>query len=497
LVAGGLIVSGLSLAVSEEVTLSLLTLGMAGFFLLFLMITSWSSPGAFLGFWIWIHLEDLIRLVTQNFNVFFVKDFLLAALVLGYSIDRHRRRVPAQKNPIKIPLFLYGLMVFLQCFSPNIPNFMVPLVGLHAKLLYIPLFYISMAYFDSERKVRQFLVFIMIAVALESALALVQYFNDPSWWYKTMNLSEEAEVIGYRGYETGGGLLKTGSVFNNPGRFTQFIVVVSTVVLGSQMLFRGKLLLPFFWNLTIVIMFAGGVFLQSSRTVFYLFALCSVTVLLLHGRSTKTKLYALVLTFIMIGVMNWITANVDVRIKNHYVESLDPTFEQYDSIGGRIVRGRAQLNASLIQSGLTGHGTGTSSQGRQHVKVYVDPTTGAMRGKENGYAALIWEFGPLGPILWIFLMGTLLLRGWQTYRRVSHTAYSKLAFSIVVMIACAFILQFIGLQYLENYLVVTHFWTFAGLLFALERITREQIPRRRSLEYPAQHYRLRANQIQR
>jgi len=32
LVAGALIVSGLSLAVSEEVTLSLLTLGMAGFF---------------------------------------------------------------------------------------------------------------------------------------------------------------------------------------------------------------------------------------------------------------------------------------------------------------------------------------------------------------------------------------------------------------------------------------------------------------------------------
>jgi hypothetical protein len=352
-----------------------------------------------------------------------------------------------------------------------------------------------MAYFDSEHKIRQFIGFIVIALALESTLALIQYFQDPSWWYKTMNISEQAEVIGMRAYDdVSGGLLKTGSIFNNPGRFSQFVIVASMVVLGSQVVFRKKSLLAWIWNASLILIFAGGIFLQSSRTVFYLFVLCSVTVLFLHGRARKTKVNAFVLIVIMMGVVNWVTTHVDARIGTFYVESLDPTFKEFDSIGGRLIRGHAQLSSSIKDSGLFGHGTGTSSQGRQHVQYYSKKELG---GKENGYAALIWELGALGPILWVFLMGTLLLRGWKAYRRVSHTAYSKLAFSIVVMIACAFILQFIGLQYLENYLVVTHFWTFAGLLFALERVVQIQALQRNIYEYTAQCYPRRVNSIQR
>lgn len=464
----GFLVLAIALAVEGHGRASLLGLMVVGGFLLILILTSWSSPGAFIGFFAWIHLEDLARLVTHNFQIFFVKDFLLAALFVSFCLDRRRRALSLPPNPMVVPILVYGSFVLLQCFNPRIPDPRIPFVGLHSKLLYIPLFFISMAYFDSERKIRSFLTFLVVAVTGESLLALVQYFQDPSWWYRMMNLSEKAEVIIFREYTVGGGLLRTGSIFNNPGRFTQFIIVVSTLLVGSQALFRPRPSSSALWYIGLTTIFAGGVFLQSSRAVFYLFCLSSVAILVLHGRSLKNKLQALALLLVLIGVTHHLSTYVDTRIGVFYVESLDPTFKEYDSIGGRINRGFGQLDSSIRRSGLLGHGTGTSSLGRQYV--HRPNSSRGLEGKENGYAALIWELGLLGPLFWILLMGTLLLRGWQAYGRVRETNYGKLAFALVVMIALAFVLQFIGMQYLENYLVVTHFWAFAGLLFSLERI---------------------------
>ncbi len=465
LLASGFLIGGIGLRAAEATTASSVCLALAVAVLLCLLATAWSSPGAFLGFWVWIHLEDLVRLVTGSFAVFFVKDILLAALVVGWWLDRRRRRSVLTKNPIGWPLLFYGLMVFVQCFNPEIADPLVPLVGVHAKLLYVPLLFISMAYFDSAQKIRQFLVFMMLAVALESALALIQYFRDPAWWYTTMKISQEAEVVGYRN-SIGGSLLRTGSIFNNPGRFSQFVVIISIVLLGAQTVFRGRPALFWLWGASVPLVFAGGVFLQSARTVVYLFFLAMVLVFFVHGRFDRTKLTGLALAGLVFIGMHWIDTHVDPRIKYHYLTPVDLAAEEHDSIGGRFKRGLLQIEGGFDAGGLLGNGTGSSSQGLQ----YVIGSKAIPR--ENGYAALLWEFGPLGPLLWLSLMGTLLARGWRSYRALKGTVYSKLAFSLVVMIASAFVLQYVGLQYLENYLVVTHFWAFAGLLFALERMVR-------------------------
>jgi hypothetical protein len=466
-VVGGLAVIAIWLDVSDQTTPALMALAAALGILFIFLLTSWSSIGAFLGFWVWIHLEDLVRLVIDSFAVFFVKDILLAGLFIGYWFDWHRKRFREPKTPLALPLFLYAIITVIQCFNPEVPNLLIPLVGLHAKLLYIPLFFIARAYFDSELKVRHFLTFVMLVLALESVIALVQYFRDPSWWYMTLNISPDAEVIGYRTYDTGEGLLKTGSIFIHAGRFTQFVLVVSIVILGFRMIFREQPGLSFIWTLTVVVVFAGGILLQSSRAVFYLFSFSSVIILFVHAYSIKIMTKTPILLIALLGIVCWGTTKIDERILDFYLahSSLDISFEEYDSIGGRINRGLLQLQSSIEQSGIWGHGTGTSSQGLHHI-------TGTKEmPKENGYAALIWEFGVLGPMLWLFLMGTLLVHAWRAYQSVRSTIYSQLAFSIVVMISFSFLLQYIGLQYLENYLVVTHFWTFAGMLFALPNLS--------------------------
>src|SRR5262245_8327308 len=79
----GLVVLGVGLHTAQEKTGSALALGSAVLAIFFLLLKSWSSPIAFISFWIWIHVEDLVRLLIDHIAVFFVKDVLLAALLIG------------------------------------------------------------------------------------------------------------------------------------------------------------------------------------------------------------------------------------------------------------------------------------------------------------------------------------------------------------------------------------------------------------------------------
>jgi hypothetical protein len=463
-VIGSLVAVGIGLAVVEERLAAMVVLGIGLMLLTLLIVSAWSSLPAFLGFFLWLHMEDLVRLVYDNFAVFFVKDVLLAALLLGFWLDL-RRGGHRIKNPLGLPLLAFGVMAVIQCFNPNVPGLAIPLVGIHAKLLYVALLFIGMAYFDSDEKVTHFLLFLVVAVAVESVIALLQYFRDPGWWYATMNLNPDAEVIGMRSYTTGG-FVKTGSIFNNAGRFSQFMVVVSILVLGAQFVLAKSRWMGMLWYVSIIAVFAGGIVLQSSRAVFYLFCLAAIGILFLEGRSVARRLNAVVLAGMFFVVLKWGVTDIDPRLAQFYLSSssLNTSFDEYDAIGGRVRRGLLQMESSIAEAGWLGHGTGTASQGTHHFG-YGAP-------KENGYAALIWEFGLLGPLLWIWMMATLLWKGIGVYRRVSRGPYGRLAFSVVVLIGFAFVLQYVGLQYLENYLVITHFWAFVGLLFALPELDR-------------------------
>ncbi len=50
------------------------------------------------------------------------------------------------------------------------------------------------------------------------------------------------------------------------------------------------------------------------------------------------------------------------------------------------------------------------------------------------------------------------------------TDYSKHAFSFIVLLLAVLVLQYVGMQYLENYIAALHFWTFMGLLFSLPKL---------------------------
>jgi cell division protein FtsW (lipid II flippase) len=234
-------------------------------------------------------------------------------------------------------------------------------------------------------------------------------------------------------------------------------------VLGSQTVFRGNRLLSAIWFVSLFQTFVGGVFLQNSRTVFYLFSIGALIIVFAGASRGRQRGLVLAAGGLLLGALLLMTM-LQPQILDLYQRALDPSLEEWDSAGGRVQRGLTQINNAIAQSGLIGHGTGSSSLGLQYV------TGSTSMPKENGYAALIWEFGPIGPLVWLFLMGSLIFRGWYVYRRLTSTAYAQLALAMSLMFGFALVLEFAGLQYLENYLVITHFWALAGMHFALPRI---------------------------
>jgi len=361
---------------------------------------------------------------------------------------------------LKIVILFYVAIVLVNCINSAATNPLISLVGIHAKLIFITIMFLSVEYFSSIERIRSFLWFLLIALSAESILAVIQYRQDPAWWYDTMNISREAKVIDFKniGREQ---MTRTGSIFAHAGRFGQFVLIGSIVLLGSAELFRKKISI---WVVGITLIFAGGVFIQNSRTVMFLFVLASA-VILLSSRYSRSLMAVLSAPFIAVAFWG---VGLDNNLLDAYAGSETWKIGRYDSVTGRVDRGWVQIKNAMRDTGVLGHGTGTCSQGMHQV------TGSSQMPKENGYAALIWEFGMIGPLLWLAVMGTLLGYGYQAYRQVKHTPYDSLARSIVVLIGASFVLQYIGLQYMENYLVMTHFWAFCGILFALPRLVKSK-----------------------
>ncbi len=437
-------------------------------------ILAWRSPAVFLGFFLWIHIEDLVRIMLGNLRlVFFVKGVLLAALLLGYAHRQWRlRRSLWEGFPAFVPLcVLFGLAV-VQAFNPAIQHPLQPVIGLHAQFLYIPMFLVAYQYFDSEERIRQFLLFTFTLTALESLLTLPQMIFGPSWWYAIVGKPDTLEMfVGRAGARAGEDFFRPSSIFANAGRFYQYLSVVATIMVGGLFHFQQKrdrlLAYGCFFSLCV------GVFITSGRTTVYLLVAAIALFLLVRMSRLGARVRV---TFAVAGAacaMLWIVppmlgkqAEFIQNLLVAPVSSFDPSAGN-DNLFGRLMRYGTALQRATSEAGWTGHGLGSNSLGLYFIGLQTT-------GEEPGYAALVWEYGIAGLVLWLALMGTVWVRSLRAYRRLRGTPYQALGLAVVALVSFAFIYQYIGYQILQNYLVTIYFWTFAAMLFALQRLAEQE-----------------------
>jgi hypothetical protein len=119
---------------------------------------------------------------------------------------------------------------------------------------------------------------------------------------------------------------------------------------------------------------------------------------------------------------------------------------------------------------LSGYGIGTCSLGTQYVARFFKATSPA--GVENGYGALILEFGIIRLAVWLVLTVWIAKSCWKVVRELKGTPSFPLAFMIFWFVVLElFPYTFGGLVSYQNFVLNAYLWLLIGILFRMPSLT--------------------------
>lgn len=186
-------------------------------------------------FFLWIVAEDLIRKYMGNQIVLYgAKDLLIVLTYASFLL--WRRTSPSArewKNPLEVPLLVFLAIAAVNCFNAGIDHPAIPLIGLRMSLLYVPLLYLGYVYFDSDARVRRFIMLSLGAGAVVAFLGLLQslmglgFLNPrgfvPGLRLELIRVTPESQLM----------IPRPNSVFADAGRFSQYLFVLFYLGMGA------------------------------------------------------------------------------------------------------------------------------------------------------------------------------------------------------------------------------------------------------------------------
>ena len=459
--------------------LFLLAAGVAVVAIIAKTVNDWRK-GLFL-FFSWLLFEDLIRkYMGNNMLVYFGKDVLVAVVYLAVFLGKAREdRIEPFRVPFKYALGLFFLVALAQLFNPNMPSIFYGLLGLKLYFYYIPLMFVGYGFLRSEQDLRKFLVWNMVLAAIISSIGIAQSiigleFLNP---HSGADIEELAHLV--RHTPSGLAVTRPPSVFVSDGRFSEYLVIVFILGLGTA----GYLFLRTRRDRKIVFAAVGliavAAVISGSRGAFSWVAISSVVLALgiIWGAPPKLAesykmIKAIRRSFVFIVLALALAAVLYPEVVGarlvFYRETVALDSPDQETTG-RAWSYPAQgfLVALSDPDWLIGHGTGTTSLGIQYVSRILDaPQTGI--GVESGAGNLLLEFGILGPICWLLWSASLIFAAVKVTLKLKGTWGFPLALSITWFIALVLLpLSWGNVTEYQNFVANAYLWFCVGILFRL------------------------------
>lgn len=496
-------------------------------------------------FFLWIVVEDLIRKHLGNQIVLYAaKDLLIVLTYVSFLLwPRARSQAWGWKNPLEAPLLVFLAIAIVNCFNPGIDHPAIPLIGLRMNFLYVPLLYLGYVYFDSDARVRHFIVLSLGAGGVVALLGLIQslvglgFLNPrefvPGLRLELIRVTPESQLP----------IPRPNSVFVDAGRFSQYLFVLFYLGMGAICYWhhqeaaaddptRGTRLQPmmpagevrFPWEMssrgcmrmglfvggrdrhlhsphvfhrvsrwltgqdksTLLLwlsfgLITAGLFVSAQRAVLVLLAVSVLLIVAIaclerlrswfvRSRSSRFPLAKTVICTIgVIGVYGLFRWDHLVAVYRFCIETLSPLARETELAWRPYVYWQDIVRA-VRESGVVGHGTGTASLGLQYVYdldyMYADQLY--PYAIEGGYAAVIWEFGLLGLVVWLWWTTRLVIASVQATRSLRGSRFYWLGIALSIFIFCfLFPYFFLGMQVYQNYVINAYHWFLCGLLFRL------------------------------
>jgi hypothetical protein len=436
------------------------------------VILHWRKESVFLAFATWLHIQDLVRIVSRlPSQVYFVQTIFFGLLMAGAIRSRRILRDDTVLFfPAPLALLAFLVLAAAQSFNPYLEARAVPFVGLHAQFVWPLATVIAYNYFDTEEKLGRFMWLMVILTSIECLIAVAQVAFGPIWWYNLLGNPEMRLFVRRSGAVGGEDFLRTASWFVDAGRFGQYLAMAAPIVAaGTYFTARKRITAPGYVALAIL---SVGVFINGSRTTMIL-GLPSLLAIIIWGDLSLRRVIPIAVAVVgsIVGavlIAQVVAGDVAPFITRVLLQPFTADAANPNSIVGRIALLSAPMERAVRESGFIGHGLGSNSLGLGFLRMETV-------GEEPGYAMLVWEYGILGPFFWLAVHLTILARTLFIYRHVHSVALKKFAAAAMIVEIYALIFQFIGYQIMQNYLVAAFFWLLVGAVFALPRI-RERSP---------------------
>lgn len=398
--------------------------------------------------------------------VYFAKDVLFLGAYVGFFQARDRLRLHYPQAPLIYAGLALGIgMGLFEIFNPQLPNFLVGVLGFKSYFLYVPLLFVVPAVFPDDRALAHFLKrYVLLAIPV-GLLSTAQFFSPPGSILNTY-ARPTSDITAISTFGTSAFVRTTGT-FSYISGYTSYLLTTTVLILiiltTTRWRFRGNLQVFAALGLTFL-----GILMSGSRGPFLLlglvFPLYWWLAVVREGQSGQTFVRLLLGLGLLVAGLS--------SAGEQAVTAFGERVSGSQDVASRLAAPFMSPFDMLPYAGPLGYGIGATHQAASALTggVMSDAWLGNI-APESESGRVMLELGPLGFILVYFVRVSLALFSFRQALRLRTIFHRAVATS-----ALLFLLIEIPGGVVFDATAGVYYWFFAGLVFLAVRLDRQAAP---------------------
>jgi hypothetical protein len=124
--------------------------------------------------------DGVIKLMSNSSGATLGRDLLLYAIVLGIVVKRMLRKQPFSRPPLTGWVIAFTAVVAVQVFNPGDVSMAHSVASMRPHLEFVPLFFLGYSVMNTRRRLRGFLLLVLVIGAANGVVGVVQFGMSPA-----------------------------------------------------------------------------------------------------------------------------------------------------------------------------------------------------------------------------------------------------------------------------------------------------------------------------
>jgi hypothetical protein len=403
-----------------------------------------------------------------------LKDFLFVIPIYGvfFLLNLHELRRVRVPHVLTLLLVLFGALVFLQLFNPNLKRIVVGLVGVKVWLMYMPLVYISAAFFQRAEDLVRVLRVVVAIAAIPCGIGILQFILCATIGYEqTMTLiyrgAAAAATQEFASFYMGAEFYRIPSTFSFIAQYAGYCLLMIPIIymmLSVEPETHWRVFARFMMGLVLV-----AAMLTGSRGNFLFAPLLYLTILFLDAKLTRLAAGLVFAPIVFVSTLEAAGLNV---------------LGIFTATGGLVQQYSRDLILPELIAAVSDNplGSGTGMNTGPAANVMSAAERASMKSIEGGgyYTKAAVELGFPGLMLVVMIFGALILNGFGVRRSLRDPMARSCSAAITAFVIIMAMHSFKGWQ-IDLDPINVWFWVLVGVLFQLPTLQFREVEMRRRL----------------